>query len=208
MKLRAVVLLLILTLSASAHAQKRRSKSPATPAPPGPEMRVRRDEVRAAIEAWQLARARQLATRKGARDPQLAALVGEIDILELKPAEAARRLAPLAASDRRSAWFATLAQLAAGNPKAGAAVRALAAGTKPGEEPLAELAWLLEGTLPRVGTTTPAQLEEAASAALNEKRKPEAALALFACRRLGQETAKLQVLLDRLTKPAPAGPPR
>lgn len=182
--------LLVMTLACAGFAQSKRKapKPSATPA-----------EVRALIDAGAFAQARQLASRK--RDPQLTALIGEIDILQLKPADAARRLAPLAATDRRAAWFATLAKLAVGDKKAAGGMRELAAGTRPGEESLAELAWLLEGTLPRVGTTNPAQLEEAARAALDQQHKPEAALALFACRRLGQETAKLQALLDRLAAP-------
>lgn len=225
MRILALALALSCALDGSLHAQGRKARgrksttaspapapSPKAPQPPTPEMLTRRADVRAAIDAWQLDRARALAAKPPARgqprDPELTTLLGEIDILALKPADAARRLAPLAPTDRRAAWLANLCALATGDLKARSTLQSLAASTRPGEESLAELAWMLEGTLKGIGTTRPELLEDAARAALGARRKAEAALALFACRRMGEDAAQLQPLLDVLSRPVPSPAPK
>ena len=187
---------------APAHARRApRHDAPSPEAPTDPA--ARRAAVREAMEAGDLDRARQLATHgvsasKLTKDKELVALLGELEVRAGRFPEAAKRLAQAAPEDRRSAWLGTLAALAAGDRKRATTLRALAAGTRAGEESLAELGWLLEGTCARPPTTTPEQLDELARAALARGARSEAALALGAAQRLAPESAQVQALLDRL----------
>ena len=120
-------------------------------------------------------------------------------------AQAARHLARLAKDDRRAAWLATLCGLAAGDRKAAADLHHHAARALPGEEPLAELGWVLEAAL--APTAPPEPLIELARTSVEANRWTEAALAAHAAQRIAKANAQVQALVDRLRAPRPAASP-
>lgn len=152
---------------------------------------ARTQELCAGLER---ARATIRGYRSRSKDPLYALYLGEVEVLAGQPAKAVALFASIAAPVRRAGWLAVLSALAAGDRKAPARLKAIAATAMPGEEHLAELGWLLDGALAKPPSTQAAQLEETVKAHVAARRPVEAALALAARRRLPDAGAAVMLL--------------